>query len=104
MIEITEENYTNEVLHSSLPVLAYFSATWCQSCKTAQSAIDAIMSDYKNKIKFVKIDTESNPAITVSLNIKGLPTVMIFKNHKSIAIKSGVINKYDLMKFIDENI
>src|SRR5437867_7550062 len=77
---VTEQTFEGEVLQSPVPVLVDFWAAWCGPCKAIAPSIDAIASEYGGKLKVVKLDVDQNIEISTRFDIKGIPTLLLFKN------------------------
>ncbi len=77
---VTEQDFKNEVLESSLPVLVDFTAPWCPPCKMVDPIVKELAGEWEGKVKVLKCDADQNPNILVTYGILGLPTVMLFKS------------------------
>ena len=104
VIDITDDNFETEVLKSDLPVLVDFWAEWCGPCKVLGPIIDKVAPEYDGKIKFTKLNIDQNPATAPNYQIRGIPTVLIFKNGELKATSVGVLSKTELNKLLDENL
>ncbi|MEP0813723.1 MAG: thioredoxin [bacterium] len=78
--EITSEQFEGEVIKSTLPVLVDFSATWCPPCKMLEPVIERLSKEYEGKLKVIKINTDNSPDLATRYQIRGVPTMMFFKN------------------------
>ena len=104
VINITDDNFETEVLKSDLPVLVDFWAEWCGPCKVLGPIIDEVAPEYDGKIKFTKLNIDQNPATAPNYQIRGIPTILIFKNGELKATSVGVLSKTELNKLLDENL
>lgn len=102
VVQVTDESFQKEVLDSSIPVLVDFWAEWCNPCKVLSPIIDEIGKDFIGKIKVAKMNIDQNTKISLELNIKSIPTMMIFKNGKQIAQKIGVFQKNIIVSWVEE--
>src|SRR6059036_1592800 len=79
-LAVDNQNFEEEVIKSPIPVLVDFWAAWCGPCKAIAPSIDAIASEYGGKLKVVKLDVDQNIEISTRFDIKGIPTLLLFKN------------------------
>jgi thioredoxin 1 len=103
-IDINDDNFDSEVLESDKPVLIDFWAEWCGPCKVLGPVIDEVSVDYSEKVKFVKLNIDNNPSNTQKYGIRGIPTLLLFKNGEKVDTSVGVLSKSDLASFLDKNI
>jgi thioredoxin 1 len=80
VLELTDQNFEQEVIKSETPVLVDFWAEWCMPCKMLTPTIEKLAKDYTGKIKVGKVDTDSNRDISIKYQISAIPTVILFKN------------------------
>lgn len=104
IVYVTDANFEDEVLKSTLPVLVDYWADWCAPCKAILPLLDEIAVEYGDKIKIVKLNIDQNPATPPKFGIRGIPTLMLFKNGSVEATKVGALSKSQLAAFIDTNI
>ena len=101
-LDVTDSNFTREVLGSDKPVLVDFWAEWCPPCKAMAPAIDALAEELAESVKIVKLDVDSNPGITVQYNVRSMPTLMIFKNGAPVDMKVGAgQSRVQLIKWLE---
>lgn len=101
---ITDDSFEKEVLESHLPVLVDFWAQWCGPCKALAPILDEISQKYSDKVKFVKLDVDHNPSTPPKFGVRGIPTLILFKEGQVKATQVGLLNKADLTKFLDSHI
>ncbi len=101
---ITDDSFEDEVLKNDQPVLVDYWAEWCGPCKMIAPLLDEIAGDYEGKLKISKLNIDDNPNTPPKYGIRGIPTLMIFKNGKAEATKVGALSKSQLTAFIDQNI
>jgi len=82
--EVTDANFKTEVLQSEKPVLVDFWATWCGPCKALAPKLDEMSGSYSDKVKFVKLDVDANQEVPAQFGIRGIPTLMLFKEGKML--------------------
>ena len=101
---ITKENFEAEVLQSQQPVLVDYWAEWCGPCKMIAPILDEVANEYAGKLKIAKVNIDDNQATPAKYGIRGIPTLMIFKNGNIEATKVGALSKSQLAAFIDSNL
>jgi len=104
ILYLTDDTFEDEVLKSSDPVLVDYWAEWCGPCKMIAPILDEIASEYNGKIKVAKLNIDDNPQTPPKYGIRGIPTLMLFKNGNVEATKVGALSKSQLTAFIDSNI
>lgn len=101
---VTDGNFETEVLQSPTPVLVDYWAEWCGPCKAIAPILDEVAKDYHGKLKVAKLNIDDNQATPSRYGIRGIPTLMLFKNGNVEATKVGALSKSALTAFIDTNL
>jgi thioredoxin 1 len=101
---ITDTSFETEVVESKIPVLVDFWAQWCGPCKAIAPILDDLSQKYNGKVKFVKLDVDSNPGTPPKFGVRGIPTLILFKDGQVKATQVGMLSKAELATFIDGNI
>lgn len=104
VFHVTDSEFKETVLDASGPVLVDYWAEWCGPCKMIAPILDQIAVEYAGKITVVKLNIDDNPATPGHYGVRGIPTLMLFKDGNVEATKVGALSKSDLAKFIDANI
>ena len=99
-IEITDDNFTEEVIQSKIPVLVDFWAEWCGPCKMLAPVIGEIAKEMAGNLKVVKINIDTNPNVPSKLGIRGIPTMILFKDGMQVATKVGALPKASIMEWV----
>lgn len=92
-IDVTDDNFQNEVLDSEKPVLVDFWADWCGPCRMIAPHIKAISEEYGENLKVAKVDVDSNPAVPGRYGVVGIPTLMLFKGGEVVERVTGALPK-----------
>ena len=103
ILYVTDDSFEQDVIKSSEPVLVDYWAEWCGPCKMIAPILDEIASEYSGKIKVVKLNIDDNPQTPPKYGIRGIPTLMLFKDGNVEATKVGALSKSQLTAFIDSN-
>jgi len=101
---VTDASFENDVLNSDLPVLVDYWAEWCGPCKVIAPVLEEIATEYDGKMKVCKLDIDANGETPPKYGIRGIPTLMLFKNGNVEATKVGALSKSQLTAFLDSNI
>ena len=101
---VTDDSFGSEVLQSVEPVLVDYWAEWCGPCKMIAPLLDDVALDYAGRLKVVKLNIDDNQRTPASYGIRGIPTLLLFKNGAVAATKVGALSKTQLKEFLDANI
>ena len=101
---VTDGNFDSEVLQSQTPVLVDYWAEWCGPCKMIAPILDDVAKDYAGKLKVAKLNIDDNQETPASYGVRGIPTLMLFKNGSIEATKVGALSKSQLAAFIDSHL
>ena len=104
IVYLTDDSFQQEVIDSSEPVLVDYWAEWCGPCKMIAPILGEIASEYEGKIKVAKMNIDENQQTPPKDGIRGIPTLMLFKNGNVEATKVGALSKSQLAAFLDTNI
>ena len=104
IVYLTDDSFQNEVLDSAEPVLVDYWAEWCGPCKMIAPLLTEIASEYQGKVKVAKLNIDENPQTPPKYGIRGIPTLMLFKDGHVEATKVGALSKSQLTAFIDTNL
>jgi thioredoxin 1 len=100
VVELTDANFEQEVLQSKEPVLVDFTATWCGPCKMLAPIVEKIADESVGKYKVGKLDIDDAPNVAKKYQIKGVPTIMVFKGGQQAGQHVGLTNKETLLKLL----
>ena len=104
ILHVTDSSFEDEVLKSELPVIIDFWAEWCGPCKMIAPILDQIADQYKGKLTVAKINIDDNQGTPATYGVRGIPTLILFKNGEAAATKVGAVSKSQLEAFIDTNV
>ncbi len=104
IVHLSDDSFEDEVLKSDVPVLVDYWAEWCGPCKMIAPILDEVAEEYSGRLKVAKLNIDDNPATPPRYGIRGIPTLMLFKNGNVEATKVGAVSKSQLSAFIDSNL
>ncbi|ALJ34205.1 thioredoxin TrxA [Azospirillum brasilense] len=101
-IKVTDDSFEQDVLKADGPVLVDFWAEWCGPCKMIAPALDDLAKEYGGKVTVAKLNIDDNPGTPTKYGVRGIPTLMLFKNGNVAATKIGALPKTALFSWVDE--
>lgn len=104
VIHVSDAEFDSQVLNSSEPVLVDFWAEWCGPCKMISPMVDEIAQSYEGRLKVAKINIDQNQQTPRTYAVRGIPTLMLFKDGKVQATQVGAVSKAQLTQLIDRTI
>src|SRR6266704_2889057 len=103
-LTFTDSDFDSDVLRSNVPVLVDFWAEWCGPCRQMGPTIDVVASEYAGKLKVGKLDVDSNGGTAMRYNIRGIPTLLLFKGGQVVEQRVGAVVKSELKKMVDPHV
>jgi thioredoxin 1 len=104
IVHTSDSTFSQDVLKSDKPVLLDFWAEWCGPCKMIAPILDELAAEYKDKVRIAKLNIDENPQTPPKFGIRGIPTLILFKNGAVEAQKVGAVSKTQLAAFLDSNL
>jgi thioredoxin 1 len=104
IVNVTDSSFETDVLKSGNPVLVDFWAEWCTPCKMIAPVLEEIAQEYGGRVKVAKINIDQNQDTPRKYAVRGIPTLMLFKNGAVEATKVGAVSKSQLSAFLEDNL
>ncbi len=104
VIHVTDSTFDQEVLQSDLPVLVDFWAEWCGPCRMIAPTVEAIASEYAGRLKVAKLDVDANGGSATRYQIRGIPTLLLFKGGRVVDMRVGAVPKSELVRMINPHL
>jgi len=104
VVHLTDQDFSEKVNSSQVPVLVDFWAAWCQPCKMIAPILDEIADQYQGRLIVAKVNVDESQEVPTQYGIRGIPTLILFKNGEMEAQKVGALNKAQLVAFIDSHL
>jgi thioredoxin 1 len=101
---VTDSSFDADVLQAQLPVLVDFWAEWCGPCKSIAPMLEEVAAEYQGKVNIVKINVDDNPETPRKYGVRGIPTLMLFKDGEVVQTKVGALTKAQLIAFLDTSL
>ena len=102
--QVSSDSFETDVLKADTPVLVDYWAEWCGPCKMIAPILDEVSRDYADKLEVAKVNVDENQEIASRYDIRGIPTLMLFRNGAVVATKVGALSKSQLTAFLDSNL
>jgi len=102
--QVSNDSFDADVLKAEAPVLVDYWAEWCGPCKMIAPILDEVSRDYAEKLNVAKVNVDENQEIASKYGIRGIPTLMLFRNGAVVATKVGALSKSQLTAFLDSNL
>src|SRR3954471_21230264 len=103
-LTFSDSTFDQDVLRSDVPVLVDFWAEWCPPCRQMSPTIDAVATDYAGKARIGKVDVDSNGGTAMRYNVRGIPTLLLFKDGQVVEQRVGAVGKSEVQKMIEAHV
>jgi thioredoxin 1 len=100
-LNFSDASWEQDVLNSDVPVLVDFWAEWCGPCRMMAPTVDSVAQEYKGRVKVGKLNVDENNSTAMRYNIRGIPTLLLFKGGKIVEQKVGAVGKSDVVKMLE---
>ena len=104
IVHVSDSSFEQDVLKSNIPVLLDFWAEWCGPCKMIAPMLDQIAAEYAGKVLVAKMNVDENPKTPMKFSVRGIPTLILFKNGQAEGQKIGAVRKADVAAFLDSKL
>ena len=104
ILTLTDEEFESQVINSKKPILVDYWAEWCGPCKMIAPILEEVADEMSDKVLIGKLNVDENSQTPPKYGIRGIPTLMLFKDGNAVGTKVGALSKADLIKFIEDNI
>ena len=104
IIQLTDDSFEKDVINADRPVIVDFWAEWCGPCKMIAPILEEVAKELSDKVTIGKLNVDQNDLTAPKYGIRGIPTLLLFKDGKVVATKVGALSKTQLVEFIEENI
>lgn len=101
---VSDASFEADVMQSGTPVLVDYWAAWCGPCKMIAPLLDEAAEQYKGRVTIAKLNVDDNPETAAKFGVRGIPTLMLFKDGKAVATKVGAMSKSQLGAFLEESL
>tara|TARA_X000001036_G_scaffold140181_1_gene132922 strand:+ start:124 stop:450 length:327 start_codon:yes stop_codon:yes gene_type:complete len=104
ILKLTDAEFESQVIKSEIPILVDYWAEWCGPCKMIAPVLEEVAQELSGKVLIGKLNVDENSQTPPKYGIRGIPTLMLFKNGEAVGTQVGALSKSDLIKFIEDNI
>lgn len=104
VLQVTDGNFDSEIIGSSTPALVDFWAAWCAPCRAIAPVVEALANDYDGKVKFAKLDVDSNPQVATRYQVQSIPTLLMFKGGKVLGQIVGAVPRAKIEDLVKKSL